>query len=814
MINIIEKLNIVNHYGHTFKEYNESKESIQRQDYSKTSKFLFVFGAIMGCFAVLCMTGIVSSDFFIKYFVFFILSISMSIFNTWENRKAPYHFVGACRGMIAIMLIFGVVESVTDTTVVATAILALFILAADMYMDTMVKFMCMCVVPQLVLIFFSYKLKSPRDSVGDVVNTTSFLIVALAVHYYSQNEKISNFLATKELQKMREEVLQNDLRVARESNKAKSSFLSRMSHEIRTPINAILGMDEMIIREYEDPQLMEYAYNIQNSGRTLLSIVNDILDFSKIEAGKMEIVAVEYDLSGLINDIVNMISIKAEQKALKLFVKVNPEIPRVLYGDDVRLKQCIINLMTNAVKYTEKGSVTLNVDYRYSEDGNLLLKFKVTDTGIGIKEEDIAKLYAPFERIEEERNRKIEGTGLGMNIVKQLLALMGTQLLVKSVYGKGSTFSFAVEQKIVDIEPIGNFTVSYQSSIAEKKKYSALFKAPDAKILVVDDTAMNLTVVKGLLKNTKLSIDTGESGFECIEKVTKNKYDCIFIDHLMPELDGVETLHRIKEMEECINKDTAFIILTANAISGAREEYLKEGFDDYLSKPVSSSELENMLIKYLPESKVYLSGTAEYDKLEEDTEKNNVCRDEKKIEGIDYRSALENTGSEDLLEELLAQFRESIEEKSNLIEKYYHQSDWKDYTIYVHALKSSARLIGAGELSKLAESLENAGNAVDTEKLMQDTEPMLELYRSYYFKLRDFGSEDKNDCKTEIEPEKLSELIDALREFIGAFDYESAESVMREIEKYKLPENKAEMYREFCTAFKNLDVGKMLNILG
>ncbi len=618
-----------------------------------------------------------------------------------------------------------------------------------------------------------------------------------------------------------EEKLFHELRVAQEANTAKTSFLSRMSHEIRTPINAILGMDEMILREYDEPQLTEYAVNIQNSGRTLLSLVNDILDFSKIEAGKMEIIPVEYDLSSVINDIVNMINIKAEQKFLKLIINVDPDIPYILLGDDIRIRQCVLNIMTNAIKYTEKGSVTLDVSFIRTEPSSISLKFCISDTGIGIKEEDLSKLYSPFERIEETRNRTIEGTGLGMNIVKMLLSLMGSNLQVKSVYGHGSEFSFAVEQKIVKDIPIGNFAFSYKKALKTKNQYRSMFKAPSARILVVDDTVMNLTVVKGLLKETMLTIDTVESGFDAIDHIKNIKYDCIFIDHRMPNMDGIETLQKIKALENNPNKNTPYIALTANAISGARENYLNAGFDDYLSKPIDSVKLEELLCDKLPSSKVILAGTAEYDELEASGHINKqntdsfIINDLQKIQGIDLKAALENCGSPELLRDLIIQFYECIDEKCDLIENYRLSKDWKNYTVYVHALKSSARLIGAAELSIMAKALEDAGNSLDIAEIESDTPALLTLYRSYKEKLHDFVVNESSDSDQRplINEALYTEMAGALREFVEAFDYDSADAVIKEISKYRLQQRAQKGFDSFCKALKNVDRDTMLNIL-
>ncbi len=389
---------------------------------------------------------------------------------------------------------------------------------------------------------------------------------------------------------------------AEAADKAKSSFLANMSHEIRTPINAMLGLNEMILRESSERETLDYAADVRNAGRTLLSLVNDILDFSKVEEGKMEILPAQYDLSSLIGDLVNMIRTRAEDKGLRLEVRVQKEIPQVLFGDEIRIRQCALNLLTNAVKYTQKGTVTLAVGYEEAGENMIRLAFRVSDTGIGMKRSDLEKLFAPFTRIEESRNRSIEGTGLGMVITQKLLALMGSRLEVESVYGEGSTFSFSLEQPVVKWTPIGVFNAAPEMPDTRRAAYQEAFHAPDARILVVDDMPVNLTVIQGLLKKTMVAVETATSGAEAVEKASRQKYDVIFIDHMMPGMDGIETLGELQKLPD--SEKTAYIALTANAISGSRELYLDAGFSDYLSKPVDSRKLEEMLMAHLPPEKL------------------------------------------------------------------------------------------------------------------------------------------------------------------------------------------------------------------
>ena len=383
------------------------------------------------------------------------------------------------------------------------------------------------------------------------------------------------------------------------ANNAKSDFLANMSHEIRTPINGILGMDTMILKEAKDATIIEYAENIRISGTGLLAIVNDILDLSKIESGKMEIIPVDYDLFSLINDCYQLIFMRAEEKHLKLTARNNHDIPIRLHGDEVRIRQIASNLLTNAVKYTKEGEVLFDIDYKDRDDGCIDLILSVSDTGMGIRQEEIGKLFESFKRLDEKQNRSIEGTGLGLNITKRLVDMMGGEIVVESEYGVGSTFKVIIPQQVVDATKMGDFAARFKEHVKISKDDKDMFTAPDASVLVVDDVRMNLKVFVGLLKGTKINIEAVMSGKECLERVTKKKYDVIFLDHLMPEMDGIETLHQMQSLENNMNADTPIIALTANAIIGSREKYLEEGFTDYLSKPVEQQKLLEMTKRYV-----------------------------------------------------------------------------------------------------------------------------------------------------------------------------------------------------------------------
>ncbi len=614
-----------------------------------------------------------------------------------------------------------------------------------------------------------------------------------------------------------EHELEKQLEVAQKASEAKSSFLSNMSHEIRTPINAVLGLNEMILRECKDEQILEYAESVRSAGSSLLGIVNDILDFSKIEAGKMDILSVEYHLGSTINDLINLVSVKAEDKGLDLEMNIDSHLPTRLIGDEIRIKQCVTNILTNAVKYTEEGTVTLNISYRKADEENIYLKFQVIDTGIGIKEEDIQKLYSPFERIEEIRNRSIEGTGLGMSIVKKLLALMDTRLEVKSVYGEGSDFSFEVLQKVSSWEELGDYKEKYREFLKSRKKYKEKFRAPDAEILVVDDTPINLTVVKGLLKSTLVQIDTAESGMEAIGKVREKKYDIIFIDHRMPEMDGLETLDAMRKMEDNLSADAPCIALTANAGAGARDDYIAAGFNDYLSKPVNGQLLEEMIRQYLPEDKVLEVGD---DESSDDVSPENNSSTEgdfgdvlERLEGIDLAEAEKNCGSRELLRDVVKEYHISIGSKADNIEKYAAEGDLRNYTVVVHALKSSSRLIGAMELSHMAADLEQAGNDGNEDMIRQKTPELLALFRSYKDKLSAIDEDEDRADLPEIGEEELKGAFSDMKELLEAYDFDTADGIMEELSKYRIPDDYKDRYNRIKQLMAEVDRDALIEIL-
>ncbi len=534
--------------------------------------------------------------------------------------------------------------------------------------------------------------------------------------------------------------------VAEHSNAAKSDFLANMSHEIRTPINAVLGMNEMILRESMQARdllprereavrrvfadICQYAGNIESAGSSLLSLINDILDFSKIEAGKLELKEGPYKFSSVLNDVSNMIAFRARDKGLVFRVDADPGLPDGLYGDELRVRQIVTNLLNNAVKYTRKGSIVLSVRGELSEaEDEVALTISVSDTGIGIRPEDIGKLFQKFQRVDLQKNSTVEGTGLGLAITYSLLEMMGGSIEVESSYGEGSTFTAKLRQKVVSTEAVGNFQDKFRKSVLAAEVYHESFRAPEAHILIVDDTRMNLTVAANLLKNTEIGIDTAISGEEAIALCRSIPYDLILMDQRMPEMDGTEAMRLIRAQEDGVNRVTPFICLTADAVSGARERYLAEGFTDYLSKPIDSKALEQTLAKYLPAQKVQRRTETEAavpaDSFAEDE------WEPLRAAGIDPEASLRYCQNDAALcRAMMEEYARAADEKGPQMERYYAARDWKNYAILVHAVKSSSRMLGAETLADLAAGLESAANSEDDAAVEKNHAQMMALYRA------------------------------------------------------------------------------------
>lgn len=712
-------------------------------------------------------------------------------------------------------------------------------------------------------------------------------------------------------------VLQANKELERSSN-MKSDFLANMSHEIRTPMNAVIGMAEMALREQLPPMAKNYINQIKEAGRSLLTIINDILDFSKIESGKMDISEDEYELMSMVYDVANLVMARLKEKDVELIVDIVPDLPNKLYGDSIRMKQILLNLVNNAVKFTSQGRIIMKVDYTKTAYDQIELDVSVEDTGIGVKKEDLGKLFQSFQQVDSKRNRNIEGTGLGLAISKRLLTLMGGSIWVESEYGKGSRFSFALPQKIVDESPsikvkepdsvlmaglISNpyiwerfcsdaerlgvecirvvspkefdllpnnkrnflfieypmFTELVEGYIRSHPQITAVllvgfyahveysipnlyivrkplfalnialllngerlhfendeeekefdFIAPNAHVLIVDDNAVNLTVAEGLLEPLKMKVDTVTSGQAAIDKIASHHYDIIFMDHMMPELDGVETTHIIRRFHSEYN-DVPIIALTANAVEGTKEMFCREGMNDFVAKPIEIRIMVDKVRQWLPVEKIQKTKLV-YDVAD---------REEKSSEPIvvgdlDTKLAMGFFGSEKLFWKTLKVYYNSIEKKANTIKAMVENKDWTGYTIEVHALKSASKQIGAVSLSRKAAAMEKAGNARDSKAIHSHTDEMLKQYLGYLSVLEPFCAEEEEDeaQKKQVSKEILEQHFERISAAIEDLDMDQVEEVIAEMNQYRYDTRQMELFHQLKEAVEEFDVDRCEEILG
>ena len=571
---------------------------------------------------------------------------------------------------------------------------------------------------------------------------------------------------------------------AERANTAKTRFLANMSHEIRTPINTIMGMNEMAMREdatgVPKPyfmSMMNYAFDIRNASESLLSLINDLLDMSKIESGKMHLVMQEYDTAEMIRSVVSMIRIRSTEKELTFDVDVDEMLPSRMYGDPGKIKQIVLNLLTNAVKYTVVGGFALSVSMEEREDKECVIRFSVKDTGIGVKKEDMEKLFTAYERLDEQRNSGIQGTGLGLDISRRFAELMGGTLTCESEYGKGSEFILTLKQKIVDMTPVGAFREHDDSEA--KGPYVPLFIAPDADVLVVDDNPMNLNVIKGLLKGTRVFVSTASSGEECLEKLKDTRFDIVLLDHMMPGMDGVETVGEIRKDYP----DLPVYALTANSASG-EEFYKSKGFNGYLAKPVDSRILERTIMKHLPEEMMEKPEIA--DAVPELTEIPDNLTWIYDTEGISVPDGIRNSGGISNYIFSLELFLDTIDQNAKVIRDSYNEGNIRLYTIKVHSLKSSARIVGALELSKLCEAVEEAGNKEDIAFIDQNADKLLADYEVFKYRLERIHDKEDTSPKEAISESELAKAYKALSDVIPQMDYDAVEMILEELNEYAL----------------------------
>lgn len=584
---------------------------------------------------------------------------------------------------------------------------------------------------------------------------------------------------------------------------SKSAFLANISHEIRTPLNAILGMNELVLRESRQPHIKEYAMYIKNSGKSLLTIISDILDLSKIESGKVYLVNENYSLSSLVEDVERSIQKRIMEKGLELKIYVEPELHENLKGDEVRIKQIIMNLLTNAVKYTEKGEVRLYITGTVVENKQDLT-IEVSDTGIGMRSEDMGKLFTNFERLDLKRNRSVEGTGLGLPITKNLLVAMGGDITVSSVYGEGSTFTATVGQEIVNEEQIGDYRKKYKEKLHHEVCYHESFHAEDARILVVDDNEVNLKIVVGLAKNTKLQIDTALSAAEGLKLIRQHSYQLLLIDHMMPEMDGIEMLQHVKTMDGGIYKDIPAVAITANALSGAKQTYLDAGFCGYLSKPIDPERFEQIIKDNLPQEYVTECEDGNGDTATEGQETDGTSdpkqAEEWSIPGIDIAKALSYIGgSRELYISLLQTYLDGSEERIRKLEECKNKEDIFNYDITIHGLKGISASIGADSMAVAAAGLEEACKDPQTAMtyIQMNHDQAVSRYRELLEQIKKWLANIETDGKIEKEAvtniTEMLTIISDLKTAVFEYKEKAACTCLERLYKTEIPELADEM---------------------
>lgn len=642
-----------------------------------------------------------------------------------------------------------------------------------------------------------------------------------------KEEKVSSLSQAKEQLQQKNAELEAALSAAEKAEYARDIFLANMSHELRTPINTILGLNELIIRESQEEAIKEYARDIRQAGNVLLTLVSDILDFSKLEADKMDLNEGIYDVSSLLNDLINGISVQLRRKRLELRLDIAQDIPYKLQGDEIHIRQIVSNLLSNAVKFTEKGRITLHLGWKEISEDEIALDVIVKDTGIGIKEEDIPRLFRAFQRMDSVTRSKDERTGLGLAITKRLVEMMGGELSVQSVYGKGTAFSFQIRQKVIDKSPLGDFEKQYRESLRSIEDYHEKFIAPMGRVLIVDDNAMNLAVAQGLLKGTRLQVDVAASGEECLELIKRKTYHVICMDHMMPVMDGVQTLHAIRALEGNPSRDIPVIALTANAVAGARELYLKEGFQDYLTKPIDADKFENMLIEYLPDNVVYLTHNMDINDVYQEEESGNelsIKESQLYLMGFNLRNGLKYMGGDKALYgKVLHDFHSILQEKEEALKDFLKKGDMPGYMIIVHSLKGNARNVGADDLADEAFELEKMAKAGQVEDVTVRSPILFSMMSTMRNSLKVYlDNEEKMEAATKeegvLEVEKITEddwrkALQELADRLDDFDGDTASAKIRELKRYDRPESDKKMLRLCEKAVKDFAYDIALEIV-
>lgn len=699
----------------------------------------------------------------------------------------------------------------------------------------------------------------------------------------------------------------------------KSDFLANMSHEIRTPMNAVIGLADLALREEMPHAVREYIHQIKSASKNLLVIINDILDFSKIESGKMDIIEVEYKPLSVIQDLASIVNSRIGEKDIEFVMDISPDLPKNLYGDNVRIHQIILNLLTNAVKFTQQGEVRFKMEFELLDEKTAVMKVEISDTGIGIKNEDMHKLFNSFQQVDSKRNRNIEGTGLGLAISQQLLHLMGGKISVRSEYNKGSTFFFEVPQKIIDPTPmiprlenslkaavlfdnqyvkaqlirdlnrigaeyvdlvdncsyddlqvdyfivgkifftqaIQDFVVSHPNMqclvlvsyddidvidipnvrVISKPAYSLslynamgiqdidldndsaegdsfAFIAPEAQILIVDDNSVNLTVASGLFEPLKMKIDTAKSAAEAIDKIHKEKYDLICMDHMMPEVDGIEATHIIRRLMPSYN-DVPIIALTANVVGGAREMFLREGMNDFIAKPIDIKDAVSKLRKWLPKEKIVpvdRNGTV-IENVQTESENDSQGYTASDIKELNVKQALTLLGSEKLFWTVLREYFNAIGKKSKAILDHKAAARWRDYTIEVHSLKSTSRQIGADHISEVAAELEKAGNDGNVALINEKTDGLIEEYLQLREALKKYFADSSDDEKRTAASEDITDMLEQMHEALDNFDTLQIDEVIEKMSKFQYSGKNAEFFECLKTAAADCNIDICLSVI-
>ncbi len=652
------------------------------------------------------------------------------------------------------------------------------------------------------------------------------------------DEHLSDILVITDLTEMYAYI--NELNTAKEeaeqANRAKSAFLANMSHEIRTPMNAVLGLSEVLLRQIKDDELKSSVQRIYSTGKGLLDIINDILDISKIEAGKLEIFEEEYDLSSVIKDVRNMIEMRLLNRPVDFLVKIDGDIPSILKGDPIRIRQILINLLGNAVKFTNKGKITLRIYHDMISENKMKLYMEINDTGIGIAKENFHKLFETFNQVDTKKNRAVEGTGLGLAISKDLTRLMNGDIQVESEYGKGSTFTVTIEQEVISATPLQlnnckeEVIKEFVTELSEKK----LELLSEKRVLLVDDNMTNLYIASELMKPYLFIVETATSGDSAIGMINKQSYDLIFMDHMMPGKDGVETMLEIRSMTSEYGKNVPIIALTANAIYGAKEELLEVGFDDYLAKPIETKRLDDIIIKYLCDGeKGYAKKSISLDEVNSKNEismRNLISEkltEDIVIDGLDVQSAMQAIRMDaDSFVFFLETYENDMEKSIPMMLKAFEEKDWKNFAITVHGMKSSSRYVGAYLLADMAEKLEQAGKSEDVEfinvglvdfereskKILKNVQAFLRTLNGEADEGENAESRDVNTFESKSEETQLKEKVELSNEWLqrmknicDEMDYTTARTLLEEIDESilcKEDENLFSEIRNFVNSFE------------